>query len=277
MSGDAVAGSRARRCSLSLAATLSVSTARAQPSALVGDWFLTLDERRAVHTGTLDDRIERRRARGVRRRRTGHVQARRRHGRDRVRHARRRRPAAPLRAQRPRRWRRARRRVDPAARRAAGHVARRAARRAAARAAAARRFHRRLVAHVVGPGARDARLHAGRASARRRVPLPRRSVAALRVAGPRAHLRLAVSARDRAERHAGDDPLRELPRGSAHLPRRPRLSRDAAASRDGLLARPLGRLDARRRDEDAHAGLRRSRRPAALGELARRRAHVAER
>ena len=36
-----------------VAATLSVSTARAQQSALVGDWFLTLEERRAVHTGTL--------------------------------------------------------------------------------------------------------------------------------------------------------------------------------------------------------------------------------
>jgi len=41
---------------VAVAATLSVSTARAQQSALVGDWFLTLEERRAVHTGTL--RIE---------------------------------------------------------------------------------------------------------------------------------------------------------------------------------------------------------------------------
>jgi hypothetical protein len=34
-------------------AALSVSTVWAQQSALVGDWFLTLEERRAVHTGTL--------------------------------------------------------------------------------------------------------------------------------------------------------------------------------------------------------------------------------
>src|SRR5688572_29322403 len=34
-------------------AALSVSAARAEQSALVGDWFLTLEERRAVHTGTL--------------------------------------------------------------------------------------------------------------------------------------------------------------------------------------------------------------------------------
>ncbi len=36
-----------------LAAALSPVLGVAQPSALVGDWFLTLQERRAVHTGTL--------------------------------------------------------------------------------------------------------------------------------------------------------------------------------------------------------------------------------
>ena len=159
---------------------------------------------------------------------------------------------------------------------AEGHVACGPPRRAAGGAAEARRLHGRLVAHFLGSRPRDARLHAGRASRRRRLSLPRRPGAALRVAGPRARLGLAIPARDRAERQASDDSLRELPRGAAHLARRPALSRDTAPSRNGLLARPLGRLDARRRDEDAHGGLRRSRAGQPLSEkLARRRAHVA--
>ena len=38
---------------VAVAATLFVPVALAQPSKLVGDWFLTLNERRAVHTGIL--------------------------------------------------------------------------------------------------------------------------------------------------------------------------------------------------------------------------------
>jgi hypothetical protein len=38
---------------VALAAALALPAATAQPSTLVGDWFLTLEERRASHTGTL--------------------------------------------------------------------------------------------------------------------------------------------------------------------------------------------------------------------------------
>ncbi len=155
----------------------------AQQSALVGDWFLTLDERRAVHTGTLTIESNDGSLVAFVDGGPGHVQARRRHDRARVRHARRRRPAAAV-TRSAAAWTATSSSgvLTPPLDAPQGTLARRAARRAAARTAAARRFHGRLVAHVVGPGSRDARLHAGRPARRRRVPLPRRSVAALRVA-----------------------------------------------------------------------------------------------
>ena len=128
-------------------------------------------------------------------------------------------------------------------------------RRAAGCAGEACRFHGSVVAHIIGSRARHARLHAGRAKRRRRLSLPRRSGVALRVAGTRARVGVAVSARDRAKRRAGHDSLRELPRGAPHFLGRSRYSREAAAPLDGLFARPMGRLDARRRDDDADAGL----------------------
>ena len=249
---------------LALASSLVCAASAQQPDRLVADWFLTLNGAQCRSHGHLDDRARGRGCRRVRRRRTGVVRARRREPRARVRHTRRRRATAPLPAQWQIERRRARGRSHTAAERAARNVARHTPRCAAGCTGKACRFHGSLVAHFVRARARHARLHAERAKRRRRLSLPRRPGVALRVAGSRARVGVAVSARDRAKRRAGHDPLRELPRGAPHLLGRSRSSREAAASLDGLFARPLGRLDARRRDDDADSGLCRPRRSAAL-------------
>ena len=60
---------------IGLAASLAFAAAAQQPDQLVGDWFLTLAERNAVHTGILTIERAGGSGRGVRRRRAGVVRA----------------------------------------------------------------------------------------------------------------------------------------------------------------------------------------------------------